>query len=201
MLFELPRKTSDRPTAPRAPASAFEASLRREIAGGPLVSCNPVVGGWLKRGFDLLLLALAAPLWAPVLIFGAAPCWLKKAPAFKALPSVGYGGREFSRYAWSDRAQATSALARRLPQVLNVLRGEMSLVGPLPLSPDALVALRTGVRHYLSARPGVFGIRAVADAKVEAPSHYKAYALTWSPLADAVILWQELRALRREPAD
>jgi hypothetical protein len=201
MLFELPRKTYERSDTEGAPESGFEASLRRDIAGSPLISCNPVVGGWSKRGFDLVVLGLTAPVWGTVLLAKAAPRWLNKAKAFAALPCVGYGGREFARFAWPDEEQQGAGLVRRLPQLLNVLRGEMSLVGPAPLTPEQLGELRTGVRHYLSARPGVFCVRAVADAEAEDPSHYKAYALSWSLLADAVMLWQELQASRRERAE
>lgn len=84
----------------------------------------------------------------------------------------------------------------RLPQLFNVLRGEMSLVGPSPLAREALEPLKTAKRHYLSARPGVVGISSIVDADEEVASQYKVYALSWSLSADALILSDALRSLR-----
>ncbi|MGE0740471.1 MAG: sugar transferase [Hyphomonadaceae bacterium] len=92
-------------------------------------------------------------------------------------------------------AKWTRALAR-LPQLLNVLRGEMALVGPLPLTRDELAEVKSGRRYYLSARPGVVGVAAVADSDDETSSQYKMYALSWSHLTDALLLWEGLRSLR-----
>jgi lipopolysaccharide/colanic/teichoic acid biosynthesis glycosyltransferase len=203
MLYEMPRRAPERQTGDETPQDTFEASLRRDISGDALISCSPVIGGWLKRGFDLLVLAVAAPVLGPLLLVRAVSYWRRKQPAFVRCETVGYGGRRFQRLLWAgdpgepanDIAQAS--LSERLPQLLNVLRGEMSLVGPLPLAQDQVCALKTSVRHYLSARPGVFGVRAIVDAPQEDPAHYKAYALSWSLLADSVLLWQELSALRR----
>jgi exopolysaccharide production protein ExoY len=91
-------------------------------------------------------------------------------------------------------------LFERLPQMLNVLRGEMSLVGPAPLSAEELEPLKTSKRYYLSARPGVVGIASIADADSEDPGHYKIYALSWSLTADLLILWDALRSLRQKGA-
>jgi lipopolysaccharide/colanic/teichoic acid biosynthesis glycosyltransferase len=47
-----------------------------------------------------------------------------------------------------------------IPQLLNVLRGEMSIVGPRPIVEDELTEYRVrgGERAYLSARPGMTGL-------------------------------------------
>lgn len=84
----------------------------------------------------------------------------------------------------------------RLPRLFNVLRGEMALVGPSPLSREQLEPLKTAKRYYLSARPGVVGVSAVADANEEEASQYKLYAFAWSLGVDALILWDALRSLR-----
>jgi lipopolysaccharide/colanic/teichoic acid biosynthesis glycosyltransferase len=57
------------------------------------------------------------------------------------------------------------------------------------------------VRFYLSTRPGLFGIRAIENAAHEDAAHYKGYIMSWSLLADAVILWQELSVLWRKDAE
>jgi lipopolysaccharide/colanic/teichoic acid biosynthesis glycosyltransferase len=45
-----------------------------------------------------------------------------------------------------------------VPQFWNVLRGEMSLVGPRPVVPDELRRYGTKIPTYLSARPGITGL-------------------------------------------
>lgn len=45
-----------------------------------------------------------------------------------------------------------------LPQLLNVLRGEMSLVGPRPIVPDEVRRYGRWFRHYCAVRPGITGL-------------------------------------------
>jgi Undecaprenyl-phosphate galactose phosphotransferase WbaP len=45
-----------------------------------------------------------------------------------------------------------------LPQLWNVMRGEMSLVGPRPVVKDELLRYGRHVRTYLSAKPGITGL-------------------------------------------
>lgn len=45
-----------------------------------------------------------------------------------------------------------------LPQLLNVLKGDMSLVGPRPIVREELIRYGRGARFYLSARPGLTGL-------------------------------------------
>ncbi len=50
-----------------------------------------------------------------------------------------------------------------LPQFLNVLRGEMSLVGPRPVLPEELERYGVFAAHYLSLRPGLTGRWQISD--------------------------------------
>ena len=45
-----------------------------------------------------------------------------------------------------------------LPQLWNVMRGEMSLVGPRPVVREELLRYGRNVRSYLSAKPGITGL-------------------------------------------
>ena len=45
-----------------------------------------------------------------------------------------------------------------LPQLFNVLKGEMSLVGPRPIVPAEVPRYRTKIRAYQSVRPGLTGL-------------------------------------------
>lgn len=100
----------------------------------------------------------------------------------------------------ADRAEDGRAKWRRalerLPRLISVLRGDMSLVGPSPLGRDELEPLKTAKRHYLSARPGVVGVSSVVEADEEEASQYKIYALSWSIMTDVLILSDALHSLR-----
>lgn len=45
-----------------------------------------------------------------------------------------------------------------LPQLINVLRGEMSMVGPRPIVPDEIAHYRPYAELFLSVRPGITGL-------------------------------------------
>ncbi len=45
-----------------------------------------------------------------------------------------------------------------LPQLFNVIAGDMSLVGPRPIVAEELTRYRSSVRHYFRCRPGITGL-------------------------------------------
>jgi exopolysaccharide production protein ExoY len=53
-----------------------------------------------------------------------------------------------------------------LPQFLNVLRGEMTLVGPRPILPEELERYGRFAPHYLALRPGLTGLWQISDRSV-----------------------------------
>ncbi len=86
-----------------------------------------------------------------------------------------------------------------LPQLWNVLRGDMSLVGPRPVVPDELIDYGDYVKAYLMALPGVTGPWQVAgrDA-VKFPGRAKIdadYINDWSLARDLEILLRTLPAV------
>jgi lipopolysaccharide/colanic/teichoic acid biosynthesis glycosyltransferase len=57
-----------------------------------------------------------------------------------------------------------------LPQLINVIRGDMSLVGPRPIVEEELERYGANKKEYLSVRPGVFGAwTAQGDQRVDYP--------------------------------
>ncbi len=82
-----------------------------------------------------------------------------------------------------------------LPQFINVLKGEMSLVGPRPPVPYEVEAYDIWHRRrLLEAKPGITGLWQVSgrsrvkfDDMVRLDLHY---ARTWSPWTDVKILWR-----------
>jgi lipopolysaccharide/colanic/teichoic acid biosynthesis glycosyltransferase len=80
-----------------------------------------------------------------------------------------------------------------LPQFLNVLRGEMSLVGPRPPIPYELAAYQTWHRRrVLEVKPGITGLWQVTGrSRVNFDEMVRLdlrYATSWSPTLDFTIL-------------
>lgn len=134
-----------------------------------------------KRIFDLVVAIPLAVLAAPLAIVIAVAIRLESSgPALFRARRVGCGGRLFTMYKFrtmywretdvgppltardDNRVTRRGAWLRRhrldeLPQLINVIRGDMSLVGPRPEDP-AYVDLYSAVqRRVLTVRPGVTG--------------------------------------------
>jgi lipopolysaccharide/colanic/teichoic acid biosynthesis glycosyltransferase len=104
-----------------------------------------------------------------------------------------------------SRVTRVGALLRRtsldeLPQVLNVLRGEMSLVGPRPALPYEVAAYQTWHRRrVLEVKPGITGLWQVSGrCRVKFDEAVRLdirYAKNWSPWLDIKILLRTPRAV------
>ncbi|WP_436247248.1 sugar transferase [Mesorhizobium amorphae] len=88
-----------------------------------------------------------------------------------------------------------------LPQLINVLRGEMSCVGPRPVVPDELQRYGACAAEYLQARPGLTGLWQVTGrdavdyaSRVSIDSRY---IRNWSVWADVVILVRTIFAVMK----
>lgn len=81
-----------------------------------------------------------------------------------------------------------------LPQLFNVLRGDMSLVGPRPIVRDELTRYGRKAVYYLSVRPGVTGLWQVSGRSDTAYSTRIAmdalYVRRRSFMLDLWVLWQ-----------
>ena len=137
----------------------------------------------LKRTFDILVSALALILLSPLLAIIALAIKLSSAgPVLFRQERVGLNKKPFTMLkfrsmrvndgqdtAWSteadDRRTPVGALLRKLsldelPQLWNVLRGDMSLVGPRPEIPFFVEQFRETVPLYMvknQVRPGITG--------------------------------------------
>lgn len=219
MLIQLPSGSSDQqgPQNADQESTTFEAGLRRDLASSPIVSYDSMLGGPVKRSIDLTIALISAPLWLPAMLVAAGISKLRdQAPVFVAQERIGYGGRSFKCYtlrisptvkkeerdtvANDAAAKAASRGVRwrnafeRLPQLFNVIRGDMAIVGPTPLSREQLEPMKSARRYYLSARPGVVGTSTIIGGSGD-PSQYKIYAMSWAVTTDALIFWDGLRSL------
>lgn len=86
-----------------------------------------------------------------------------------------------------------------LPQLFNVVRGEMSLVGPRPQVPREVALYDSRAIRRLRARPGITGLWQVSGrsdvAWHEAVMLDLHYVDNWSLTLDAVLLWRTVAAV------
>jgi exopolysaccharide biosynthesis polyprenyl glycosylphosphotransferase len=196
---------------------------------------NPALGwhGVVKRGIDLvaagLLLVALAPLLAAIAlaIRSSGP----RGPILYRQRRMSIDGRIFSmlkfrtmipdaeahtgpRWAQRDDPRRTplGALLRRtnldeLPQLWNVLRGEMSLVGPRPERPELIQEFRKRLPGYMlrhKVKGGLTGLAQIngfrGDTSLEGRlEHDLLYAQTWSLALDLKILALTLVRAFRDP--
>jgi exopolysaccharide biosynthesis polyprenyl glycosylphosphotransferase len=86
-----------------------------------------------------------------------------------------------------------------LPQLFNVMRGEMSLVGPRPPLPEEVAGYTDDATRRLKVKPGVTGLWQVSgrsDLSWEESLRLDLrYADNWSMMLDVSILWRTVRAV------
>ncbi len=86
-----------------------------------------------------------------------------------------------------------------LPQIFNVLKGEMSLVGPRPVVEEELVRYGEYVDDYLMVRPGITGMWQVngrSDTTYEERVKMDSwYVRNWSVWIDIMLLWRTIRSV------
>ena len=184
--------------------------------------------GWnlvLKRAFDVTVGAMALLLALPVIaIIAAAVRATSAGPVFYRQERMGLDGRRFemlkfrtmrpdaevdSGPTWAvpddPRRTAFGAFLRRssldeLPQLVNVLRGEMSLVGPRPERPSFVEDFRRRVPGYMlrhKVKAGITGWAQIngwrGNTSIERRIEYDLYYIErWSLAFDVSILLRTL---------
>ena len=194
-------------------------------AGIPLVEVGAesfsVVTRFLKRALDIsvALLAFMAVFWIWLMI-----CLLLKldrgGPVLERIPCLGWRGKPFHLLRFRTVVEEQSVpvesqklnlspvgyLVRRLdldriPQLLNVLSGDLSLVGPRPMTPDffdRIIEEEPLYRYCLTLKPGVTGL-----AQIHGQSHHLSSKLRYdlsyikncSLLLDLKILFQSISVM------
>jgi len=105
---------------------------------------------------------------------------------------------------YDPRVTAIGAILRKssldeLPQLFNVLMGDMSIVGPRPVTEDELVRYSEAISAYLACRPGITGLWQVSGRSSTTYQKRVAcdafYARKWSMTLDAKILIGTIPAL------
>ncbi|MBF0254743.1 MAG: undecaprenyl-phosphate glucose phosphotransferase [Candidatus Omnitrophica bacterium] len=183
----------------------------------------------LKRFFDALLSASGLLVLSPVLLALAAAVKLtSRGTCFYRQERVGEDGKRFkivkfrtmrrdaeadSGPVWArkddDRRTLIGKLLRRtnldeLPQLWNVLKGDMSLVGPRPERPHFVGRFKEGIPRYMARhkiKSGITGWAQVnglrGDTSIEERTKYDLYYIeNWSVFLDIKILLKTLLAFK-----
>lgn len=140
---------------------------------------------FFKRFLDIVIALIGLPVLGVIALFAAPAIYFTdRGPIFYNAQRIGKDGRLFKMYKF--RSMRVNAPDIRLadgstyngeddprvtkigkflrktsldeaPQILNVLRGDMSLIGPRPDPPDWLERYPEEVRVFLTMRPGITG--------------------------------------------
>lgn len=140
---------------------------------------------FLKRIFDIILAIMILPLWLIILVvIGPIIYFQDKGPIFYNAPRLGKNGKIFTMYKFrsmkvnapdirnEDGSTFNSEDDPRLtrigrfirktsldetPQLLNIIRGEMSIIGPRPDLPEHIELYENNENRKLEIKPGVTG--------------------------------------------
>ena len=185
-----------------------------DIGGLPVVRLHEANGNFAnaawKLGLDVTLGFVLLLLSLPIIAIGALAMIRKQGGLFCRELRCGQFGKLF----WmcrlnSDRdckALPSYELVLQqlsiteLPQLWNVLRGEMSLVGPRPESPERVKHYSDWQRQRLNVKPGMTGLAQVYGLRQQHSSEEKArfdlqYMLHPSPFLDISLLLQTVWTL------
>jgi lipopolysaccharide/colanic/teichoic acid biosynthesis glycosyltransferase len=181
-----------------------------DLDGLPLIrmaEAQPVLlQSVVKRTIDVFGAGFLLILALPVLILSSVMLWMQKGSAFMAEVRCGLNGKRFRMLRFNVKRGSVSDLSRtekmlrllsftELPQLLNVLKGDMSLVGPRPEAQERVKRYSDWQRQRLCCKPGLTGLAQVHGLREENSSEDKAYydlryLQDRSPLGDLSLILQ-----------
>jgi exopolysaccharide biosynthesis polyprenyl glycosylphosphotransferase len=205
----------------------------KELEGIPFIRIKTTpMSTWnqiLKRSFDLIVASIVLILVCPVFLLLAVLIKLTSpGPVFYLQERIGLDGRSFrvmkfrsmkvdaektTGPVWAQRADPrTTGLGKflrrfsldELPQLINVIKGEMSLVGPRPERPHFVEQFKKEVPKYLDrhrVKTGMTGWAQVnglrgADGSIEERTKFDVYYVeNWSLVFDLKIILKTIRAV------
>lgn len=193
------------------------------VAGGPAEVNRHIEEGVAPTGKRILDLALALGamlIMLPVLVIAAVAITVEcRGPAFIRERRVGRHGEVIRM--WKLRTTSVDAVdgtrmtrvgrvLRRtgvdeLPQLFNVISGEMSIVGPRPLVEGEEAKVVNSVGCHGLVKPGITGLWQVPNSSDTSEQDRirldRYYVDNWSPARDVVIVWRAIgAALKSEGA-
>ena len=209
-----------------------------DLDGLPTINLSETpLEGWsrfAKRGFDLVVAGAATILFSPLMLAIAAAIWLEdRGPILYRQVRMGLDGKPFEIFKfrsmrvgaesetgakWAERDDPRRTRIGRLirawsldelPQLFNVLLGDMSVVGPRPERPQFVEQFRAEFPQYMlrhKVRAGMTGWAQVhgwrGNTSIRMRIEHDLYDIeNWSLLLDMKILFMTvLHGLRHENA-
>lgn len=133
---------------------------------------------YVKRLLDLIMAAILMIIFlVPMIIIGILIKFDSKGPVFFKQERTGKNGKIFLLYKFrsmavdndvhdfskSDQHTKIGTILRKLsldelPQLINILKGEMSFIGPRPWIPDYYESMNEHQRHRNDVLPGITGL-------------------------------------------
>lgn len=144
----------------------------RPTARTELAQKNPLTRARLRRTVDLGVALLGLIAAAPGMLVLAGLIRLDSpGPIFYRAPMIGHNGQPFTLFRFRTMTAARAPVAGprltrlgaflrnysldHLPMLLNLLRGDLTLVGPRPMEPRAVDWQDPAWREYFAVRPGL----------------------------------------------
>jgi lipopolysaccharide/colanic/teichoic acid biosynthesis glycosyltransferase len=149
-------------------------------------------GQFWKRGFDFLLALLSLGIVSPV--FLVQKVFKGSEKLFQKEQRIGAGGRKFDMISY----KRSDSIIRNLPNIFNILKGEMSFVGPRPALKEQWESLPPHFKRRMILRPGILGLwqlRKIRGQKDNFDQMYKddmQYIHHWSFGQDMAIICMSL---------
>jgi Undecaprenyl-phosphate glucose phosphotransferase len=201
-----------------------------EVDGLPIINLRYIpldnlINKFLKRVFDIMASTLCIMIFSPVMLLTAIIIKITSpGPVIFKQERVGLERKTFTMYkfrsmklqkdedevyqwttAYDPRKTAFGNFIRRtsideLPQLFNVLKGDMSLIGPRPERPHFVEKFKEEIPKYMvkhQVRPGITGWAQVhgwrGDTSISKRIEHDIYYIeNWSFLMDIKILWMTL---------
>jgi exopolysaccharide biosynthesis polyprenyl glycosylphosphotransferase len=217
LSWELERRGIDLMVAPGVVDVAGPRLTMRPAAGFPLIHVEkPQYDGakrFEKRAFDAVFAGFVLLVTLPLLLAVAAGVKLSSAgPVFYRSERIGLDGKPFQMFKFRSMVADGVAPGSRvtplgralrkyrideLPQFLNVLKRDMSVVGPRPSLTAEAVTYDQYVKRRLLVRPGMTGLWQVSGrAKLSWDDSVRLdlfYVENWSMMADVRIVLKTIR--------
>jgi lipopolysaccharide/colanic/teichoic acid biosynthesis glycosyltransferase len=185
-----------------------------EVEGVPLISLEGPpdfrVAAVIKRVTDLILALPLVVLALPILAISSLALKCQGHRLLRRELRGGQHGEPFWMYRLDVDRHAPDATAvqrllcwlsiSELPQLFNVLSGQMSLVGPRPESLERVQDYSEWQRQRLKIKPGITGLAQVNGLREQHSSEGKTrydlqYTVHWNPIIDLVLLLETVWAL------
>ncbi|MBP3199487.1 MAG: sugar transferase [Butyrivibrio sp.] len=157
---------------------------------------------FIKRLLDIIISAFFCILFSPVMLIAIIYIKLnKKGPVLLRLKRIGLNGRHFYLYKFAY----ISGLISNFPQLFNVIKGDMSLVGTRPPTVSEADAYGRNQWRRISIKPGVTGLWKIEEGRGEKSLEEKLeldlrYIDNWTLWADILIFFETMGTFLRKKA-